>query len=58
LDVLPPYDRTGADCAIRRMSMKRMMKLAVLMLPLLGGMLGGCVIYDDGYYHHRHYWRY
>lgn len=37
----------------REKPMKRSLILAILALPLL---CGGCIVYDDGYYHHPHYW--
>ena len=38
--------------------MKRTAKLALAMLPLLAGLLSGCIVYEDGpYRHHPHaYW--
>ena len=37
--------------------MWRNLKLALLALPILTGLLGGCVVYEPGgYYPHRHYW--
>lgn len=40
--------------------MKRQMMLILLVLPLLSA-LGGCLVYDEGYYHrgywHGHEWR-
>jgi hypothetical protein len=35
--------------------MKHKLMLMLLALPLLSG-LGGCIVYDDGYYHRGHYW--
>ena len=37
--------------------MLRHLKLALLALPILSGLLGGCIVYDHtGYYPQRHYW--
>jgi hypothetical protein len=33
--------------------MKRQLMLALLVLPLLSA-LGGCIVYDDGFYHRGH----
>jgi hypothetical protein len=43
---------------LRRQSMKRLLMLSLLALPLLAS-LGACVVYDEhgGYYHHPYYWR-
>ena len=36
--------------------MKRKLMLMLLTLPLLSA-LGGCIVYDDGYYYRGHEWR-
>ncbi len=36
--------------------MSTKLRLALLVLPLLCGLLGGCVVYEDGGYYHHHYW--
>jgi hypothetical protein len=36
--------------------MKRL-ALALVMLPMLAGLLGGCVVYEDGPRYHHYYWR-
>jgi hypothetical protein len=45
---------TGAARAFGRSTMKRMLMLALLALPLLTS-LGGCIVYGDGGYYHP-YW--
>jgi hypothetical protein len=35
--------------------MTRRLKLALLVLPLLAGWLGGCAVVFDDHYHHPHY---
>ncbi len=35
--------------------MKRLLMLALIVLPLAAS-LGGCIIYEGGYYHHPYYW--
>jgi len=37
--------------------MKRAARLALVMLPLLAGLLSGCVVYERGpAWHHPYYW--
>ena len=39
--------------------MKRTARLALIMLPLLAGLLSGCIVYErDAGWHHPHYWDY
>ena len=35
--------------------MKRRLLTALFALPLLAGMLSGCVVYERPYYHHYYY---
>jgi len=37
--------------------MKRRAILALILMPMLAGLLSGCIVYEDGPRYHHYYWR-